>query len=595
MTTYKRITSIVLLALVVLTTQAATWTGTGVETDAYCITTEAQLDELANEVAAGNTFEGFYFELAANLTLTAASREPVGTLRTPFMGHFNGKGHTVANLNILLPERNCVGLFGCLKNAVVENLGILSGAITGNQCVGAVAGYAINSELRNCYNHAAVTGTAIVGGILGKGDAIEEEILGKRNGANKWSSVGYVAGASGNARTWINMGHMDYTGTKHNTDFPKTFDGGFSAYWEVASNSNVFELPQIGDNTYLFPMYFAIDLTDKASYSRMKVWMRDRTSLSPGNSFTANMMSVFEIWGNNTLKPASEIGDGSTTANQRYWTSWSQVDGEDAWKNEWVKVADCRLVLPSGRTKTTTANPGYPQLSDEDNAFILAGFDFYMEPAVTNQAFRYLRFQIHETNTDVNQIQIAEFKFFGKYETTAIDAGASAVRYCYNTGAVTATGSLGGIVDMLQADQLANNNYYLSTSVGENATTHGTPQTAAEMQTAAFVDALNTGNPAGEVWQAADDGGYPELIRSSLSVNNPGPAIGTFYYSGADESLYITSTSPATVAVRDLLGNTLLNVANAGSNISLSDIPAGVYIVTVQSDNQTKSLKIIKR
>src|SRR3546814_7102757 len=83
----------------------------------------------------------------------------------------------------------------------------------------------------------------------------------------------------------------------------------------------------------------------QAAYSRLRIWMRNRAPL-----FSGPIMTRFEIWGTNSPKPLDEIGDGSKEANLRYWTGWPEVGGTNEWQNDWVKLTEAELKLPSGQT-----------------------------------------------------------------------------------------------------------------------------------------------------------------------------------------------------------------------------------------------------
>ncbi|MDR3246854.1 MAG: DUF4959 domain-containing protein [Prevotellaceae bacterium] len=161
-------------------------------------------------------------------------------------------------------------------------------------------------------------------------------------------------------------------------------------------------------NSVPFPMSFIIDMGRQVSLSRIEV-------LTSGNN--NYMMSVFELWGTNNPKPVAEIGSGSKLDNLQYWTSWEEVGGVDAWKNDWERLGTCRYVLPSGITKTGNT------LTAEDIEFITKGVNFDMDFGMAEKSFRYIRFYITETTngeaTDVSsavqQLQISEIRFFGTY------------------------------------------------------------------------------------------------------------------------------------------------------------------------------------
>jgi hypothetical protein len=232
----------------------------------------------------------------------------------------------------------------------------------------------------------------------------EEEVFGKVNGVTYWKLLGMID------QSFRIRGDLQ---SYNPYVFDRIFDDdlfidGSGAYWQVTNTPTLYfpELPN-GTTVELWPMYFTVDMGRKASYSTLKIWMRDRSAI--GHAFSANIMSDFEVWGTNNPKPTAQVGDGSREANLRYWTSWPLAEGTDEWKNDWEKLADCHVILPSGITKSY----GYTALSDEDQQFVRDGFLFEMDPAMAGKAFRYLRFCIKSTNSDVPQIQMCEMRFWG--------------------------------------------------------------------------------------------------------------------------------------------------------------------------------------
>jgi hypothetical protein len=165
-------------------------------------------------------------------------------------------------------------------------------------------------------------------------------------------------------------------------------------------------LPELPNISVPFPLYFTIDMGRKAIYSRMNFLSRNR---SP--NYSACLPIDFEIWATNDPKPISEIGGGDKLANLQYWTSWADVNGTDGWKNDWVKIGDCHLRLSSGESKYNASMA----LSAEDIAnYLNNGFDFDMDPNIS-EGYRYLRWVIHETNTNAIYPMIDEIRFWGAY------------------------------------------------------------------------------------------------------------------------------------------------------------------------------------
>ncbi|PWJ44594.1 InlB B-repeat-containing protein [Sediminitomix flava] len=85
-----------------------------------------------------------------------------------FNGDFNGNNHVISNLTINRPTEEYIGLFGYLSNAKVYNLGLTDINIQGNNNVGAIVGYAYNSEVKSTYSTGQINGINYSGGIVGR-------------------------------------------------------------------------------------------------------------------------------------------------------------------------------------------------------------------------------------------------------------------------------------------------------------------------------------------------------------------------------------------------------------------------------------------
>ena len=68
------------------------WDGSGTQNAPYCIQNAADWQELADKVAAGESYSGKYFRLTADIDLGGVS---VGGELQPFSGTFDGDGHTL--------------------------------------------------------------------------------------------------------------------------------------------------------------------------------------------------------------------------------------------------------------------------------------------------------------------------------------------------------------------------------------------------------------------------------------------------------------------------------------------------------------------
>lgn len=88
-----------------------------------------------------------------------------------FTGKFDGLDYNIFNLNIDRDTDN-VGLFGVVGDkAVINNVTLVGGSITGDNYVGALAGLVQgDASISNITNSAKVSGTTSVGGVIGQSD-----------------------------------------------------------------------------------------------------------------------------------------------------------------------------------------------------------------------------------------------------------------------------------------------------------------------------------------------------------------------------------------------------------------------------------------
>jgi hypothetical protein len=179
-----------------------------------------------------------------------------------------------------------------------------------------------------------------------------------------------------------------------------------STYWYPGPARTITDYVPELSGLIPYHMYFIIDMGRKAAYSRMNFLPRNREPY-----YSAALPCHFEIWATNDPKPISDIGDGSKATNLRYWTSWTETNGTDEWKNDWVKIADCHVIVSSGASKYTE---GMPLSAEDIEKYWNSGYDFDMDPAIS-EGYRYLRWVIYETNTDQKYIMIDEISFWGAY------------------------------------------------------------------------------------------------------------------------------------------------------------------------------------
>jgi hypothetical protein len=102
---------------------------------------------------------------------------PIGDEDNQFYGTFDGQGHVIQNLKITGDSYEYAGLFGCVSDGTLMNIGLSNSYIdvqrsSGTVYVGAIAGYVSSSSaliIDNCYNtgYISSSSSSFAGGIAG--------------------------------------------------------------------------------------------------------------------------------------------------------------------------------------------------------------------------------------------------------------------------------------------------------------------------------------------------------------------------------------------------------------------------------------------
>ena len=143
----------------------------------------ADLQAFATSVNDGDDYSGVTVTLGSNLDLTSTGNwTPIGTSLKPFVGTFDGQGHTLSNLSADGSLDLAAGLFGVVgAGGIVKDVHIGSGTIaissntdTYESFLGAIAGRNFGTIV-GCSNAALVTGYsyehARIGGIVGTNES----------------------------------------------------------------------------------------------------------------------------------------------------------------------------------------------------------------------------------------------------------------------------------------------------------------------------------------------------------------------------------------------------------------------------------------
>ncbi len=120
------------------------------------------------------------YALGANIDASATNAwnggsgfMPVGDVTTNFTGRFDGLGHTISGLVIDQPTTDNIGLFGVTSAAIIRNVGLVGGSVSGGTSVGALIGSSnYYTSILQSYATADVIGSANVGGLVGYGHEV---------------------------------------------------------------------------------------------------------------------------------------------------------------------------------------------------------------------------------------------------------------------------------------------------------------------------------------------------------------------------------------------------------------------------------------
>ncbi len=141
--------------------------------DGYHIANVDELVEFGKLVNAGDTFSGKTVYLDEDISLEYVENwEPIGKTGSTFKGIFDGQGKTISDLFINTPDKDNVGLFGCVESpAAVKGVNIVNASVIGSTNVGALIGSAFTGSVQDCHVSGLVqiTGNYKVGGMLGGG------------------------------------------------------------------------------------------------------------------------------------------------------------------------------------------------------------------------------------------------------------------------------------------------------------------------------------------------------------------------------------------------------------------------------------------
>jgi hypothetical protein len=173
--------------------------GNGEPNDPYLIYTAEQMNAIGAEP---NDWDK-NFQLMADIDLSVYAGTIFNIIGNsydnPFMGVFDGMGHTVSNFIFKCFEDRGVGLFGYIgRTGHIKNLELVDAHVTGHTYVGALVGYNAGGYIQNCRVTSNVQGVGYTGGIAGI--SIDDGLICDCQAdvwvSGQWYETGGIAGAN---------------------------------------------------------------------------------------------------------------------------------------------------------------------------------------------------------------------------------------------------------------------------------------------------------------------------------------------------------------------------------------------------------------
>ncbi len=306
---------------------------------------------------------------------------PIGAT-VPFVGHYDGQGHTISNLFIHRPGADNQGLFGSTAgiryasgigitdyyagHGRIENLGLIAVNITGRDYVGGLIGLNVGSygaDVVNNYTTGRVHGRNIVGGLIGKNDGLVmqchssaqvtgDNALGGLVGDNDRGSIinsyatGAVSGGAGIgglvARNGYNLTNVYATGAVSGTSMV----GGLVGFSEAIT----------ADGTVLENAYATGAVTGNTNVGGLIGLVHHPHKTRINNTFYDQLTTGRSDTGKGTPKTTEQLKQISTfndTVTDGLATSWLIVDGWlEEHNSEFLRWGDWWVEEPSKFVRT---------------------------------------------------------------------------------------------------------------------------------------------------------------------------------------------------------------------------------------------------
>lgn len=172
--------------------------------------------------------------------------DPIGDVNSPFTGVFDGGGRVVSDLTVNRPDARNQGLFGVVRNSLLQNVTIKDAHIIGFYDVGSLVGKSESSEIKRVKTNQSISGEGYhYGGVVGQ--LYDSELY---ESYASGSIINNGKGSSGGIVGW--MQHSTLSNSYSDTSIKHTSTGApgglVGALW---NDSHIYNSYSIGDVTSL--------------------------------------------------------------------------------------------------------------------------------------------------------------------------------------------------------------------------------------------------------------------------------------------------------------------------------------------------------
>ncbi len=375
-----------------------------------------------------------------------------------YSGSFDGQNFTVSGLYCNDSKAAEVGMFGVLYGGSVKNIGVINSYFNGDGYVGGVVGWNNISEVTNCYNTGVVNGSWSTGGVVGYN---YYSTLSNCYNTGAVSSENYIGGVAGGnyMATLANCYYLDSTcsGGISGADVAgsaeaktaEQFKSGEVAYLLQGEQAEEIWGQNIGTDNYPVlggdKVYAVTKCNGEAvSYNNTKSETLDHPAFKNG---FCTLCDGFEPATDENGDGVFEIGN----AGQLYWFA-DKVNNDNANYGSANAILTADIVVNEGvmtsestdaRVWTPIGNTDYMYTGTFDgNNKTVSGLYFNNSEADYIGLFGFVG-----ENGAVNNTGVINSYFNGKYYVGGIVGyNYGTITNCYNTGEVSGTDGIGGLV-----------------------------------------------------------------------------------------------------------------------------------------------------